>query len=154
MKKLLYSLLAVLAIGCTFVSCGDDDDENYNYPTTAEIASAGTYAGTWTREKDGVIEEFDGTVTLEATDRVGVTNITFTCPNASLNATSVSNIWNANDGFKFQQNISTGNPDNGLGVAFAGNIYGNGTLTASFTLSQRSGRISVTYVYKFVGTKQ
>lgn len=154
MKKLFYSLFVVLSLGCTFVSCGDDDDDaNYNYTTTPEIASAGTYIGTWTRTLDGVAEEFSGSVTLTATDRAGVTNVQFVCEGATLDASSVANIWNANDGFGFMQQITTGNTDNGLGAAFAGRVLADGSLTTSFTLTQRQGRVTKTYIYNFTGSK-
>ena len=44
MKKIIYSLAAMLALSFSFVSCGDDDD-TISFPTTPEKAAAGTYTG-------------------------------------------------------------------------------------------------------------
>lgn len=155
MKKFIYTALAVLTLSFTFVACGDDNnDENISYSTTAEQASAGTYNGTWTRVgDDGKTESFSGTVTLTAGSTVGVTSITFSCPEASLNATSVANVWNAKNGFQFLNQISDGNTANGLGAPFAGEIDDNGVLVTTFTVNQRAGRVLVKYNYAFTGQK-
>ena len=155
MKKFIYSALAVLTLGLTIVSCGDDnDDENISYSTTAEQATAGTYNGTFTRTGDsGNTETFNGTITLTAGSTVGVTTITFSCPEAKIEATSVANVWNAKHGFQFLNQISDGNADNGLGAPFAGEIDENGTLVTSFTISQRSGRTLVKHNFVFTGKK-
>ena len=154
MKKFIYSMCAVIALGFAFVSCGDDDeDEVINYTTTPEQASAGTYSGTWTRTLNGVSETGSGTVTLSAGSTVGVTNITFTCESFGLNGTSVANITNANHGFQFVQQITSDNPANTVGSAFAGQIDANGNLITSLNVDQRNGRVLVTYVYTFAGSK-
>ena len=149
MKKLIYSLLTVFALGCGFTACSDDDDEVINYSTTAEKASAGTYSGTWTRTSGTTTNEYEGTITLVATDSIGATDITFSCPEASLNATSVANVWNAGHGFQFVNNIET----NGLGTKFAGSISAEGEMMAAFKISQRNGRVLTEYTYNFVGKK-
>lgn len=152
MKKIIYSFIAVLALGCGFTSCGsDDDDDNISYSTPAEEASAGTYTGIWTRSLDGVDETYSGTVTLESAGKTGVTKVTFSCPESSLNATSVANIWNAKYDFMFMnQTVST---ENGLGASFAGRITETGVLTTSFTITQKVGRKSYNYNYSFTGSK-
>ena len=150
MTKFVYSIFAVLALSCIFVACNnDDEDEVINYSTTPEQASAGTYNGTWTRTSNGVTETFSGSVTLSAGGSTGVTNITFSCPGASLNASAVANVWNSFRDFQFVNQIDT----NGLGAAFAGRVNEAGELTSSFNIQQRSGRTLVTYVYSFVGNK-
>lgn len=152
MKKLIYSLMTVLALGCGFTACSDDDgDEVINYSTTAEKASAGTYSGTWTRMKPtgDNVETHEGTITLVATDSVGATDITFSCPDLELQATSVANVWNSSRGFQFVNNVKT----NGLGAEFAGRISAEGTLTASFRIEIREGRNLTEYDYSFVGNK-
>ena len=65
MKKFIYSVIAMLALGCTFVACSsDDDDPSYNFTSSAEQGSAGTYTGEWTRTSDdGTVETFAGTIT-------------------------------------------------------------------------------------------
>ena len=146
----------MLALSCTFVACGDDnDDPVINYDTTASQGSAGTYNGKWTRSSDTdgtlLIEEYVGSITLTASNSANVTNVTFSCPNASLDATSVANVWHANHGYQFvNQTISNAN---GLGASFAGIIDANGELNASFTISQRIGRQNIEYQYEFIGNK-
>lgn len=155
MKKFIYSALVVLTFSFTLIACGDDNnDENINYSTTAEQASAGTYSGTWTRVgDDGKEENFSGTVTLTAGSTTGVTSIAFSCPEAKLEATSLANVWNAKYGFHFLNQISDNNADNKLGAPFAGEIDENGVLVTSFTISQRSGRTLVKYNFSFTGKK-
>lgn len=153
MKKLLYSLFAVLALGCAFTACSDDnDDEVINYTTTPEKASAGTYSGTWTRilATDSVATSSPGEVVFAATDSIGATDITFTCSDFDLNATSVANVWNSGRGFQFINNLKS----NGLGTEFAGRITEDNKLTVGFTISIREGRATNTYYYSFEGTKQ
>ena len=151
MKKILFSIIALLAVSCTFIACGSEGDEGYSYATTADKATEGTYTGTWTRTLDGVSTTFEGTVTLVSAGKTGVSNITFSCPSTSLNATSVANVWNAKNDFQFMnQTISDAN---GLGAAFSGIIYESGSLTAGFTIKQTEGRKSYNYQYSFVGKK-
>lgn len=140
----------MLTLGSTFVACGDDDDESISYSTTAEQASAGTYSGIWTVvADDGTESTSNGTVTLSAGSSKGVTNVTFSCPETSLNATSVANVWNARYDFHFVNQTEA----NGLGAAFAGRITEAGELTTSFTLSQKVGRKTVKFTYSFHGNK-
>ena len=151
MKKIIFSFIAVLALGCGFTSCGSDDDENISYSTSAEEASAGTYTGTFTRSLDGVDESFDGTVTLASAGKTGVTKVTFSCPGSSLEATSIANVWNAKYDFMFMN--QTASAENGLGASFAGQITEAGVLTTSFTINQKVGRKSYSYNYSFTGKK-
>ncbi|MCH5308757.1 MAG: hypothetical protein J1E58_02770 [Prevotella sp.] len=153
MKKFIYSVLTVFALGCAFTACSDDEDEVINYSTTAEQASAGTYSGTWTRTSSTATETYSGTVTLAAAGTVGTTNVTFSCPGTALESTSIANVWNAGRGFQFTNNVTTDNPANGLGAAFAGMITEAGELTTSFTISIREGRVLTEYQYSFVGNK-
>ena len=150
MKKILYSMMAVLALSCTFVACGSDGDDTPTYTTTAEKASAGTYSGIFTRtDVDGKAESFDGTITLTPTDSVGCTDVTFLCTDASLDKTAVANVANAGQGFKFVNNQAS----NGLGAKFSGQISGTGVLTAAFTINQRVGRSTTTFFYTFEGAR-
>jgi hypothetical protein len=80
-----------------------------------------------------------------------VTNVTFSCPETSLDATSIANVWHANYGYQFfNQTASTAN---GLGVSFAGRIDENGNMTTSFTISQKVGRKNYDFKYEFIGKK-
>jgi hypothetical protein len=152
MKKYILSAFAALALSCTFVACGDDnDDPNISYDTTAAQGSAGTYSGTWTRTGDDGTTSYSGTITLAAASDANATNVTFSCPEADLNATSLANVWHSNYGFQFfNQTVSSAN---GLGVAFSGRIDESGNLISSFTLSQKVGRKNYEFKYEFIGKK-
>ena len=151
MKRFIYSVIAVLALGCTFVACGDDnDDPSIDFTTTAEQGSAGTYSGEWTRISSEGTDVYGGTVTLAAAG-TNATNVTFSCPDASIEATSIANVWHANYGYQFfNQTVSDANK---LGVAFSGRIDEAGNIDASFTLSQRVGRKNYEFKYEFRGKK-
>ena len=139
------------ALGCTFVACGDDnDDPSIDFTTTAEQGSAGTYSGEWTRISSEGTDVYSGTVTLAAAG-TNATNVTFSCPDASIEATSIANVWHANYGYQFfNQTVSDANK---LGVAFSGRIDEAGNIDASFTLSQRVGRKNYEFKYEFRGKK-
>lgn len=148
MKKTGYFLLLALFLAFGFVSCSDDDQNDLVYTTSAEKASAGTYPGTWTRVLDGDTVTYQGSVTLAATDSINCTDVTFTCPEASINATSVANVWHSGSGYQFVNQLTT----NGLGTAFSGRINGEGTLITAFTLTKKVGRKSYTYNFSFEGS--
>lgn len=151
MKRFIYSVITVLALGCTFVACSDDnDDPSINYTSSAEEGSAGTYTGEWTRIGSESTDVYSGTITLSAAG-TNATNVTFSCPDASLNATSIANVWHANYGYQFFN--QTASDANKLGVSFAGRIDEAGNMNASFTLSQRVGRKNYEFKYEFRGKK-
>ncbi len=151
MKRFIYSIFAVIALSCTFVACGSDDDESINFSTTAEQGSAGTYTGTWVQVGPDGTASYSGTVTLAAGSTTGVTNVTFSCPESKLNATSVANVWHSNRGYQFCNQVTS--DANGLGASFAGRISESGTLNTSFTISQKVGRKNYEFKYEFNGTK-
>ena len=152
MKKYIFSAIAALALSCAFVACGDDnDDPSINYDKTAAQGSAGTYSGTWTRTGDDGSETYSGSVTLEAGSGSNVTNVTFSCPETSLDATSSANVWHANYGYQFHN--QTASTANGLGASFAGRIDENGNMSTSFTINQRVGRKNYEFKYEFIGKK-
>ena len=141
----------MLALGCTFVACGDDnDDPSIDFTSSAEEGSAGTYTGEWTRISSEGTNVYSGTITLTAAG-TNATNVTFSCPDASINATSIANVWHANYGYQFFN--QTTSDANKLGVAFSGRIDESGNLDASFTLSQRVGRKNYEFKYEFRGKK-
>ena len=151
MKRFIYSIITVLALGCTFVACSDDnDDPSINYTSSAEEGSAGTYTGEWTRIGSESTDVYSGTITLSAAG-TNATNVTFSCPDASLNATSIANVWHANYGYQFFN--QTASDANKLGVSFSGRIDESGNIDASFTISQRVGRKNYEFKYEFRGKR-
>ncbi len=153
MKKLLYSILALLALGTGFVSCSDDDDEStsLNASVTPEIAAEGTYTGTWLQILDGDTVSSTGSIIITRTDSAYCADITFSCADFSLTQTAVTNITYAGN----TESFVFGNPSssNDLGTSFTGRID-HGSASAMFTLTQKSGRKSYEYDYRFSGTKE
>ena len=149
-------MLFLLATGMGFTSCSDDDEDiTISHSTTPEIASAGTYSGTWTKEKvGGETTTASGTLVLSATDAEGksekyITYVTVSSAELSLEKSSNANISYANDFYWF----SNMNTTNGFGTKFSGKINADGSATVSFTLVERSGRKTYTYNYTFEGKK-
>ena len=149
-------MLFLLAAGMGFTSCSDDDDDiTISHSTTPEIASAGTYSGTWTKEKvGGETTTASGTLVLAATDAEGksekyITYVTVSSAELKLEKSSNANISYANDFYWF----SNMNTTNGFGTKFSGKINADGSATVSFTLVERSGRKTYTYNYTFEGKK-
>ena len=156
MKKIICGMLFLLATGMGFTSCSDDDEDiTISHSTTPEIASAGTYSGTWTKEKvGGETTTASGTLVLSATDAEGksekyITYVTVSSAELSLEKSSNANISYANDFYWF----SNMNTTNGFGTKFSGKINADGSATVSFTLVERSGRKTYTYNYTFEGKK-
>lgn len=153
MKKLLYSIFALLVLGISFVSCSDDEDEStsLNASQTPEIAAEGIYSGEWLQVLDGDSVWSSGSIIITRTDSAYCADITFSCADFSLTQTSVANITYAGNTASFV----FGNPssDNGLGTSFTGRID-NGSASAMFTLTQKSGRKSYEYDYRFSGTRE
>lgn len=157
MKKIVYSLVALLTLSCGFVSCGSDDDNDITFSTTPEKAAAGTYSGTWTLTEEGATtsKTCEGTITLTPTDSVNCVDITFDAPfkgddeKYKINATSVANISHANNGFVFNNNVDT----NPLGANFAGKIDEQGNIALNFMKQVKEGRKQYTYFFVFEGKK-
>ena len=149
-------MLFLLATGMGFTSCSDDDEDiTISHSTTPEIASAGTYSGTWTKEKvGGETTTASGTLVLAATDAEGksekyITYVTVSSAELKLEKSSNANISYTNDFYWF----SNMNTTNGFGTKFSGKINADGSATVSFTLVERSGRKTYTYNYTFEGKK-
>ena len=149
-------MLFLLATGMGFTSCSDDDEDiTISHSTTPEIASAGTYSGTWTKEQvGGETTTASGTLVLAATDAEGksekyITYVTVSSAELKLEKSSNANISYANDFYWF----SNMNTTNGFGTKFSGKINADGSATVSFTLVERSGRKTYTYNYTFEGKK-
>lgn len=156
MKKIICGMLFLLATGMGFTSCSDDDEDiTISHSTTPEIASAGTYSGTWTKEQvGGETSTAPGTLVLAATDAEGksekyITYVTVSSAELKLEKSSNANISYANDFYWF----SNMNTTNGFGTKFSGKINADGSATIAFTLVERSGRKTFTYNYTFEGKK-
>ena len=108
MKKIIFSLAAMLALSCSFISCGNDDDNDITFSTTPEKAAAGTYTGNWTITSDAETIEGSGTITIAPTSTPYNADITiegsFSTTALNVNATSIANISHANNGFVFNNN--------------------------------------------------
>ena len=140
--------MTAIALCCGFASCGDDDD-TMTFSTTPEQASAGTYSGTWTKTANDVTSNSTGSVTLAAAGATYSTNVTFSCTEFGINATSIANVTHANNGFIFNNNVST----NPLGAGFTGRIDEDGTIRINFQKEVREGRQRIIYVFTFIGKK-
>lgn len=156
MKKIVYSLVALLTLGCGFVSCGDDDND-ITFSTTPEKAAAGTYSGTWTLTEEGASTSTtcEGTIIIAPTSNIYQADITFEVPfdgdkeKFKISATSVANISHSNNGFVFNNNVDT----NPLGANFAGKIDEQGNIALNFMKQVKDGRKQFTYFYVFEGKK-
>lgn len=152
MKKIIYSLAAMLALSFSFVSCGDDDD-TISFPTTPEKAAAGTYTGSWTVTSDTETVEGSGTITLAASSTPYNVDVTiegsFSTIALNVSTTSIANIAHANNGFVFNNNTDS----NPLGAGFTGKIDESGAIGVNFQKEVRVGRKQYKYNYIFVGKK-
>lgn len=159
MKKIICGLLFILTCGLFLASCSDDDNNETKHSTLPEVASAGTYTGTWSRAQittDGLgdAETTTGTLTFAVPENTEtttkyVTSITANAAAFSFSKTSTANITWKQNGFLFSnQSIK-----NGFGVVFSGAISESGVATISFTITQKSGRKTYNYQYTFEGTK-
>ena len=156
MKKIICGMLFLLAAGMGFTSCSDDDDDiTISHSTTPEIASAGTYSGTWTKEQvGGETTTAPGTLVLAATDAEGksekyITYVTVSSAELKLEKSSNANISYANDFYWF----SNMNTTNGFGTKFSGKINADGSATISFSLTEKQGRKTYVFNYSFTGKK-
>lgn len=159
MKKLLYSLFAVLALSCTFVSCSDDNDDAPAPAGNPAEAAAATYSGTWTVVLDTDTVTTPGTVVLSAGDTAFVANVAVdvepvkmkvgsSMSTISLKASEVTNIafaGNANSFAFVNVGATLGN--------FSGRIT-DGNANMIFSTQQRVGRKRYTFNYTFEGIKQ
>lgn len=163
MKKILYTLFAILALSCTFVSCSDDDEDAAAPAGNPAEVAAGTYTGTWSITLDTTTVEVPGSITVAATDSDYTADITIACDQYTMkvgrsrsrlgiNVTSIANIaYAGGNGESFQFN--NGVDSNPLGVAFAGRID-NGKAIAYFTKKLRVGLRTNDFNYRFSGQKQ
>lgn len=149
-------MLFLLATGMGFTSCSDDEEDiTISHSTTPEIASAGTYSGTWTKEQvGGETTTAPGTLVLAATDAEGksekyITYVTVSSAELKLEKSSNANISYANDFYWF----SNMNTTNGFGTKFSGKINADGSAAISFSLTEKQGRKTYVFNYSFTGKK-
>lgn len=162
MKKFIYSLFAVLTMGCALVSCGDDDGDAAAPAGEPSKAAAGTYQGTWTVTQDTVSVTTPGTITISDADSATAytANFAFVAESyqikvgtstrtMSLSKSDVANIaFNGSaTSFDFSNQVASK-----LGSAFAGKIV-DGAISTNFTIEQTAGRRKYKFAYAFSGTK-
>lgn len=151
MKKILYSLLAVLAVTFALVSCGDDDNSGSKHATPPEETFAGTYEGTWTKyDSNGttvLAEGQEGTFTIDEGDVDYSAKLTFSDKDdSSVDASDVVvNIaWNG-DNAKFYTTVTS--------LPVNGEVTSAGLLIAKFSKTIKSGKKTNTYFFAFKGHK-
>lgn len=152
MKKLIYSFIALLAVGCSFMAC-DNEVEEYDIhinPITPDSAAAGVYEGTWTRMllTDSSTVEGTGRVVIES-DTAYLVALHFISEEFALDKSATANITYANEGFYYFNNSST----NDLKVTFYGSIDKEGVHTTSFVINQVENRRVKKFQYTFTGVK-
>ena len=151
MKKLLSGIFLLMALGLSFTACSDDDDENINHDATPEIATAGTYTGTWTRTNvsEGTATTATGTLTFESTGTPYVTKVSAKCEEFGIDKQCVANIaWVANDCLYNNMRAT-----NDFGTTFSGKITAGSVANIAYRLTEREGRTTYIYDYTFEGAK-
>lgn len=152
MKKFIYSMIAMLALGLGFTACSDsDDDPEYGYTTTPEIAAEGVYSGIFTRiqtnSDTAQPESGEGTLTIVACDTLAnIATVKVECGALTLTNEVPVNITYANNQVNFFNQLATNTMK-----YVTGNVSAEGIATITFDISQRSGRKTVPYRYTFEG---
>jgi hypothetical protein len=154
MKKILYSLFALMAM-CTFVtSCGDDDID-WNRGTHAnrpETTAVGTYSGTWeVFGEDGVTSEgtFNGSVSIAAGSSAYTVNVTTVCSEVTAaSGETAANIAWSNDDLKVFSTVKNGTLETMINAEIV-----SGNLNLKFSKTVREGRKTMTKFYQFKGRK-
>jgi hypothetical protein len=152
MKKILYSLFAVLTMSLALVSCGDDDKGSSKHATLPEEAFAGIYSGTWTTyNADGTTVEKEGetgTITVKKNGEVNYSSKLDIVNNdnsaVNINDVVVNVVWNG-DNAKFFTTSTT--------LPVNGEITADGLLIAKFSKTVKVGKKSTTNFYYFSGKK-
>ncbi|MCD8297194.1 MAG: hypothetical protein LUC88_06450 [Prevotella sp.] len=151
MKKILYLMMAVVALGFGFTAVSCDDDDDVAFTVSPEEGAAATYVGTYTMVEDGTTDTTYASGTVVITPESSyIANVAWQCADLDLDVASAANIAHANDGYVFS-NAST---SNGLGAAFSGRIDGSGNIETYFQLVVTVNRKAHTYIYVFEGTRQ
>lgn len=154
MKRQIYIFIALAVIAVTTVSCGSDDDADntYNLVSTPEKDAQGTYSGIYYRIQTSTTDttKAEGTLIITPTDSAYVADIDFECPTFTVSAVVASNISHANGGFVFSNHLKK----NVINSTVIGRIDEEKNIESHFSVSQRSGRRTVTYNFIFIGKKQ
>lgn len=153
MKKVLFPLLAILAL----TACGnkENEEEYTDYPPTStpEIEAQGSYVGTFTRilvnSATAEPESAEGQLIITASDTAYVAHAQFECEPLGISAGTVVNISFAGKGFVFYNDL----PGNTLGSPISGRISEDRLTQASFQLKIRQGRSTKTFDISFSGGK-
>lgn len=156
MKKLIYSMIAMLAMGLGFTACSDDDgdDADYSYVTTPEIAAEGTYTGMFTRiqtnSSTAQPESGEGIVAVIANDTLtNIATVVVDCEALGLTGDKnfvAVNMTYANDKINFF------NQSGEIAMKYVtGHITNDGLLSLTFDISIRSGRSTKPYRFTFEG---
>lgn len=153
MKKILFSVLAVLAL----TACGSkpsEEEENVdNTISTPEIEAQGSYVGTFTRilanSSTAEPETAEGLLTITASDTAYVAHVNFDCAPLGINAGTIVNISFAGKGFVFYNDL----PTNTLGSPISGRISEDKLTEVDFQLKIRQGRSTKTFDINFSGKR-
>lgn len=145
----MFALLAV-----TVTSCREDADlADPGKAGNPEKEVVGTYTGTWTVSWTDAnvdyVEEYPGTVTISAGENAYTVVVNAVCPDRTTDLTGSANVVKQSPDYKYFNDIA-GNP---FGTAFSGIVTPQGSATCEFKITQRSGRKSYVFTYKFNGTK-
>ncbi len=157
----IYSFLMILALAFAAVSCEKPSqaDSEYVFDQTAAQMAAGSYAGVFTRVQEGTVDSASnvGEMVIELCqdqDSSGlaadVVKISLVSPEFSLDTQVSLNVCHSNaDVLMF--NTSTGNE---LQKPVVGKVSEEGSAVIRFTLTQRVGRSSKSFIYSFEGLIQ
>lgn len=152
MKKLLYLILCFFCLTAAFVSCGEDDEEeSMTFAETSEVSAQGDYKGTFIRVAKGLTDttRAEGVLQISPADTVYKADVKMECTDFKVSVEVPVNISHANSGFTFSNTSAT----NSLKSSIIGVIDELMNIEARFTLSQISGRKTVQYEYKFIGSR-
>ncbi|MGN0220760.1 MAG: hypothetical protein ACI4BA_01355 [Prevotella sp.] len=155
MKKIIFLVLATLAICYGLTSCSDDDaDFCYNHTLSPEEEAEGIYSGEICRvqanSSSAVEEKSEGTMTVVKSEQKNVAFLKFSCTELGISTVDIPvNIAYENDGILFSNHIV----ENPLGSIITGRIDANKKVTTNFQLKIRSGRVTKVYNISFTGIR-
>lgn len=157
----IYSFLMILALAFVGVSCDESSqsDPEYIFDQTAAQMAEGSYAGRFTRVQEGTVDSASnvGEMVIElCQDRdssglsADMVKVSLLSPDFSLDTHVSLNVCHSNaDVLMF--NTSTGNE---LQKPVVGKVSEDGSAVLRFTLTQRVGRSSKSFIYSFEGSIQ
>lgn len=153
MKKIIYSMIAMLSLSLGFTACSsdDDDDMNSNVIISPEKVVEGTYEGTFTRiqtnSATAAPESAAGTMIFIPSDTTSnVALMKVLCETQNLNESVPVNVTYSKNDIIFFNQSSTNKMKYVTGGADS-----HGNITFTFEISLRSGRSTKPYRYTFEG---